>query len=190
MPFGRTTLAGAIGAAGLVAFLAKVALGYAIPWSTLDGGGATFSTGGTYSLGGTVGQPDAGACTGGPYALVGGFWGAGLGSPAVAAPLDPSSPTRGALPVAFRLNPSAPNPFVSSTTIAFDLPIDSPVDLRIYDITGRLVRTLESGAQPAGRHRADWSGLDDAGRRVSSGVYFVRMQAGSFRSTHKIVLTH
>jgi hypothetical protein len=49
--------------------------GYDLTWSTVDGGGHTFSTGGGYGLGGTVGQPDAGSLTGGGYALVGGFWG-------------------------------------------------------------------------------------------------------------------
>lgn len=48
---------------------------YDLTWSTVDGGGATFSTGGDYTLGGTTGQPDAGLLTGGDYALVGGFWG-------------------------------------------------------------------------------------------------------------------
>lgn len=48
---------------------------YELTWSTIDDGGATFSTGGTYELGGTVGQPDAGTLSGGTYALGGGFWG-------------------------------------------------------------------------------------------------------------------
>lgn len=47
---------------------------YNLEWNTFDGGGATFSTGGTYSLGGTAGQPEAGSMTGGAYALNGGFW--------------------------------------------------------------------------------------------------------------------
>ncbi len=51
--------------------------GYDLTWSTLDGGGATFSTGGSYSLGGTIGQPDAGTLSGGGYTLNGGFWGEG-----------------------------------------------------------------------------------------------------------------
>jgi len=55
---------------------------YDLSWSTVDGGGGTFSTGGVYSLGGTAGQPDAGLLTGGVYTLGGGFWGGG----AVAAP--------------------------------------------------------------------------------------------------------
>lgn len=56
--------------------LAQVGGGYDLTWSTIDGGGATFSTDGGYSLGGTIGQPDAGLLSGGSYTLVGGFWGA------------------------------------------------------------------------------------------------------------------
>jgi uncharacterized membrane protein len=52
--------------------------GYDLTWSTIDGGGATFSTGGSYSLGGTIGQPDAGQISGGAYTLGGGFWGGGV----------------------------------------------------------------------------------------------------------------
>lgn len=48
--------------------------GYDLTWNSIDGGGATFSTGGGYSLGGTIGQADAGASSGGAYALSGGFW--------------------------------------------------------------------------------------------------------------------
>ena len=47
---------------------------YDLSWSTVDGGGHTFSTGGAYELGGTIGQPDAGCLEGGTYALCGGFW--------------------------------------------------------------------------------------------------------------------
>ena len=49
--------------------------GYDLTWSTIGGGGATFSTGGSYSLGGSIGQPDAGVLSGGSYTLNGGFWG-------------------------------------------------------------------------------------------------------------------
>jgi hypothetical protein len=50
---------------------------YDLTWSTIDGGGHMFSTGGVYALGGTIGQADAGALSGGVYALRGGFWGGG-----------------------------------------------------------------------------------------------------------------
>ena len=64
---------------GLFLLLASVALaqsggGYDLTWSTVDGGGGTFSTGGDYSLGGTAGQPDAGLLLGGDFSLAGGFW--------------------------------------------------------------------------------------------------------------------
>ncbi len=48
---------------------------YDLSWYTIDGGGATFSAGGSYLLGGTIGQPDAGSMSGGSYQLNGGFWG-------------------------------------------------------------------------------------------------------------------
>jgi hypothetical protein len=59
------------------AALAQVGGDYDLTWSTVDGGGYTFSTGGGYELGGTIGQPDAGAMTGGGFTLGGGFWGGG-----------------------------------------------------------------------------------------------------------------
>jgi len=51
--------------------------GYDLSWSTVDGGGGTFSTGGGYTLGGTIGQPDVGVLAGGGYTLAGGFWSGG-----------------------------------------------------------------------------------------------------------------
>jgi hypothetical protein len=57
--------------------LAQTGGSYGLTWSTIDAGGYTFSTGGDYTLGGTVGQPDAGLLTGGDFTLGGGFWGGG-----------------------------------------------------------------------------------------------------------------
>jgi hypothetical protein len=57
--------------------LAQSGDGYDLSWSTVDGGGAMYSDGGSYVLGGTVGQPDAGLLAGGEYVLGGGFWGGG-----------------------------------------------------------------------------------------------------------------
>jgi len=67
--------------------LAQTGGGYDLTWSTIDGGGYTFSTGGSYSLGGTVGQADAGGLTGGGYTLGGGFWGGGAAQHRVYLPL-------------------------------------------------------------------------------------------------------
>ena len=61
-----------VGAAGVA--YAQSGGGYNLEWNTVDGGGATFATGGNYNLGGSVGQPDAGTLAGGNYILAGGFW--------------------------------------------------------------------------------------------------------------------
>ena len=69
---------------------ASIALstGYDLSWYTIDGGGATFSTGGSYSLGGSIGQADAGSLSGGLYQLNGGFWdGASIANYTVYLPL-------------------------------------------------------------------------------------------------------
>jgi len=69
-----------------------------------------------------------------------------------------------------------PNPFNPATTISFDLPKDGNVNLKIYDVTGRLVRVLVQEHKLAGAHTILWDGLDDAGQKVASGVYIYRME--------------
>jgi hypothetical protein len=91
-------------------------------------------------------------------------------------------------PTSFALKPSRPNPFSLNTSIGFDLPMGGAVGLRIFDARGRQVKTLVDQAYPAGRHSVGWGGDDDAGRPVGSGIYVVRMEAGDFRATSKVLL--
>lgn len=169
--------------------LAQTGGTYDLTWNTIDGGGATFSTGGTYSLGGTIGQYDVGTLVGGSYVLAAGFWKGGVTPAAtgVDTPAEPPAAPSG-LPVAYRLHPNVPNPFNPRTTIAYDLPAASDVKLSIYDVSGALVRELERGPRPAGRFTTMWEGKDSAGREVASGVYFMRLEAGSFGESRKLVL--
>ena len=67
--------------------LAQMGGGYDLTWSTVDGGGYTWSEGGGYSLGGTIGQPDAGVLSGGGYTLAGGFWGGAVARYSIYLPL-------------------------------------------------------------------------------------------------------
>ena len=83
----------------------------------------------------------------------------------------------GPLPPSFHLEPSFPNPFNPSTTIAYALPEPAFVTLGVYDALGRSVRTLVREAEPARRHAVQWNGQDDTGRRVPSGVYLYRLEA-------------
>jgi hypothetical protein len=102
------------------------------------------------------------------------------------APLPPTDAST--MPGPSFLSQNYPNPFNPTTNIAFALSTPGQVSLRIYDATGRLVRVLVQGDRPAGHCREIWDGRDDRGRGVSSGVYFYRLEAGSFTQTRKMIL--
>ncbi len=87
-----------------------------------------------------------------------------------------------------RLEANVPNPFNPSTTIRYQVGAPGHVDVRVFDVSGRLVRTLVDRSQDAGVYGVRWDGMDDSGRPVASGVYFYRMQTGDFTSTRKMVL--
>lgn len=84
------------------------------------------------------------------------------------------------IPSEFALNQNYPNPFNPTTNINFSLPENVNVRLEVYDISGRLVKTLVSGQLNAGVHTITWSGQDNTGAQVASGKYLYRLQAGSF----------
>ena len=84
-------------------------------------------------------------------------------------------PTPAGLPAVSRIEAVYPNPFNPQTKVLLAMHEAGPVTVRVYDVQGRLVRTLHDGALAAGRHELPWNGTDDAGRAAPSGVYFVRM---------------
>jgi hypothetical protein len=92
------------------------------------------------------------------------------------------------LPSAFELNQNYPNPFNPETIISFSLPKAVEVEIKIFDALGSLVRTLINENRNAGKHNIYWNGTDNFGKRVSSGVYFYTIRAGSFIETKKMVL--
>ena len=80
-----------------------------------------------------------------------------------------------------------PNPFFGQTTVAYSVPAEgASVSIRIYDITGRLIRTLHEGPMSGGLHEATWRGRDRSGRLVSSGIYFCRATIGSRTELRKV----
>jgi hypothetical protein len=81
-----------------------------------------------------------------------------------------------------------PNPFASSTIIEYELQDPSPIVATIYNIRGQRVAQITSPQQAPGRQTITWNGLDDQGRKVASGVYFYRLEAGRFSQTHKMVI--
>ena len=90
---------------------------------------------------------------------------------------EPGSGQESPTPTEFRLEQNYPNPFNPQTTISYLLPVTSEVSLKIYSVTGQLVCTLYQGDQSPGRHDIRWSGMNDRGNSVGSGVYFCRLVA-------------
>ncbi len=81
-----------------------------------------------------------------------------------------------------------PSPFTLRTTLRFDLTCETFVELGVFSLDGRRVRTLARGVLAAGSHSADWDGRDENGRALDSGVYIVRVHGRDFRQTGRAVL--
>jgi hypothetical protein len=153
-----------------------------LTWRSFDGGGAAFASAGGYELGGTIGQSDAGRLASGAFALCGGFWFGGQ--------VRVNAVEEGA-PAAFAFHfYRAPNPVRYQSRAAFDLPSPERAGISIFDVAGRSVRRLDLGVLGAGHHEHAWSAVDDGGRRLPSGVYFVRLAAGRDQATQKILVLH
>jgi hypothetical protein len=96
-----------------------------------------------------------------------------------------------AAPLVFALHRISPNPCVvapAGIAIGYDLPKPGEVSLRLYDVTGALVRTLADGARAAGSASILWDGRDDAGRPVPAGLYFARLQGPGGEAVRKLTV--
>jgi hypothetical protein len=91
-------------------------------------------------------------------------------------------------PAQFELKGNYPNPFNPETVIKFNLPQESAVTLRIYNVLGQVVNTVVDEVLPTGSYSVKWDGKNDQGSDVASGVYFYRIKAGTFESTQKMTL--
>jgi len=92
------------------------------------------------------------------------------------------------LPHAFYLYNNYPNPFNPVTTLRYGLPENGLVNITIYDMLGREVKTLINQTQDAGYKSVIWDATNDYGKTVSAGIYLYQIQAGEYISTKKMVL--
>ena len=95
------------------------------------------------------------------------------------------------LPDNFTVNQNYPNPFNPSTNISFSIPNDKAsyfVTIKIYDVLGRLIKTLVNEEKTAGNYTVQWNGLDEFNHKVSSGIYLYTVQADQMRVTKKMIL--
>lgn len=97
----------------------------------------------------------------------------------------PGVPT---VPDNFVLNINYPNPFNGGTTITFDAPRADNVELIVYDILGKKIRTVFRGSSTPGRNVARWNGVDEQGNPVASGVYFYQLRTSQTTVTNKMIL--
>ena len=92
------------------------------------------------------------------------------------------------IPDKFAVHQNYPNPFNPVTTIQYDMPFGSDILIRIYDIQGRIVKTILSGYQAAGRRSIVWDATNDIGESVSAGMYLYLIESHDFQQTRKMLL--
>ena len=92
------------------------------------------------------------------------------------------------MPDQYILHQNYPNPFNPVTTLRYDLPENSLVNITIYDMLGKQVTTLINKTQDAGNKSVIWDATNDYGKPVSAGIYLYQIRAGEYISTKKIVL--
>jgi len=92
------------------------------------------------------------------------------------------------LPRALAIESIAPNPFNPRANVRFAVPVTTTIRVQVFDLRGRLVRTLQDGVLAAGNHTVTWDGTDGGGRMAATGVYFVRLDDGRESKTVKAVL--
>jgi len=86
------------------------------------------------------------------------------------------------------LAPATPNPAARHAVLRYSLASRGPVDLSVYSVDGRRVKTIMHATQEAGRYRFPWNGTDDQGNLARAGIYFVRLNAGNAHFTRRLVL--
>ena len=125
---------------------------------------------------------------GGAYQVRGGFWTGGMSITSDVEDGESDAETPAGSPgLVFRVRDSAPNPFRERVTVSFELPSRQPVQLAIYDLSGRLCRRMFDGGLEAGKHDLVWDGRDSQGRPVTSGIYFVVLQTPVGQHREKLV---
>ena len=91
-------------------------------------------------------------------------------------------------PEQFSLHQNYPNPFNPTTSLRYDLPENNLVNITIYDMMGKQVKTLVNQTQDAGYKSVIWDATNDYGKPVSAGIYLYQIQAGEYIQTKKMVL--
>jgi len=153
---------------------------YRCDWSVVGIAGGEMASS-EYRCVATAGQSATGFMTCPDYWALVGYW-----LPDRQSGVQEAAPVQGALKT--RLYAPQPNPMRASAAIRYTLDSERPVSLQVHDLTGRVVRTLVASSMKRGAYRAAWNGTDNHGRSVADGVYFLKLAAGDYRQTYKLVV--
>ncbi len=151
-----------------------------LSWHRVANGGGSASSGGVYTLGGTFGQTDAFASSGGDYQLRGGFWTGVAMRQLVDVPESPVVP-----PARFALRGFPRNPISrSGLEVTFSLPTSAPAELDLLDVGGRRVRVESVGGLGPGEHRVRFGHPES----LEPGIYWLRLRQGTEQRILKAVV--
>jgi hypothetical protein len=165
----------------LVSFTASVQAGFNLQSSTIGAAGCP-GTAGNLRSNGTMAQPmPIGKGSTATKNLYAGFW----SKPWVLSSVSGETQEG---PLVDRLHQNFPNPFAASTTIAFSVASQKYVAVEIYNILGQKVAALAGDVFMPGTHVLKWDATDARGCKVSPGVYFYRLRAGSYESVRKLLV--
>ena len=155
---------------------------YVLTRSTFSNAGGSLSSA-NYILSAAAGQSVTGVSMGTSYILQAGFY---TYSEIGQYGIEETEPRL--IPSVFNLSQPYPNPMVSGATIKYGVPRLNRVSIKVYDVSGRVVKTLVDSDKKPGFYKLQWDGTADNGSQVAQGIYFVRMLAPDFRTTKKIVV--
>lgn len=159
---------------------------YQIPWSVLNEGGKTEeTTSASYKLKDAIGQPVIGICESASYKAYIGFW---TPKPLGVVGVEEKFVETEIHPLVYNLSQNYPNPMSNVTKIGYTLPTTGWVSMRIYNISGQLVKMLVDESEEPGTYRISWDGRDEKGERAAPGVYFYKFEIGDYKSTKKMIL--
>jgi len=165
---------------GLLCASVCLAQTYRCDWSVVGIAGGEMASS-EYRCVATAGQTAAGFMASPDFWALIGYW-----LPERQSGVQEAAPGQGTLKT--RLYAPQPNPMRASAAIRYTLDAGRPVSLQVHDLTGRVVRTLVASSMKRGVYRAAWNGTDNHGRSVADGVYFLKLAAGDYRQTEKLVL--
>jgi len=154
---------------------------------TAVSGGAVAGSDGVVVLRGTVAEAGVvGLASGADIDLVEGFWFPPLAILDAGGPGGPDGPR---VPLVAEVRHPSPNPLRGATAIPYAVASPGPVRMRVFDVGGRVVRSLVDRDHAAGWYTATWDGRDAGGRPVGSGVYHVATRIGTWQTTTKLIVT-